>query len=699
MTRQILAVVVTAMTATWTSGLVYHERCLGNRGECVPQGQCPFSSGQLSCPDGDVCCLYEERCRNTLQCLEMGGKCSYTCQDDDDDDDEGALEFPGLCKDDCMCCVKDCAPTSDCSRWHGRCSKKCGDDEEDLPGLCGDHDDDDDEEEDDDKCTCCVKGCVLLVVLFWSCKPTADCKDMGGICSYSCKKDEIELLGFCVGDCKCCVKERPCSKTSECKAISGRCDERCNRHETPYEGLCVGKGCLCCVRECKRTDACKKLQGRCDQRCNRNEIPLLGYCVGDGCFCCVKDVEESSKSVNLTPFSASLLLCPSNVNEWSSESSLTSERFPASAFSSTHNPSMNSAVTTTNIFTTLETTGYPSTKTNTSTIVSTIDISTERLTTTSTPTSTTTSTDSTSTTTTTTTTSITTSTTSSTGSTTSSTTTSTISSTTTSTTTTTTPIPCDATADCEFLQGQCRLSCPQGTQVAPGCRGPCVCCVPDGLCLNTSSECRDVGGTCVLSGPQLPSLCDAVDLNLCSPDSCACCVDCKKQTDPVCKARYDGSCKAECNASELPLGTCQEGCNCCGCQTSGECGARGGRCVSEEADCKGVLAGECAGESCFCCLPKGDGEQCWWETPRCSDISGRCASSCDTGETRVEGLCGGGDCVCCTSDPTPCLQSTLCSKIGGTCQSECPSYMREQQQSISTQIDLYLTLESAPPPS
>ncbi|XP_047490604.1 cell death abnormality protein 1-like isoform X1 [Penaeus chinensis] len=614
MARLTLIVVVASVMATRATGLAHHEWCLDYKGECVPLDECPASSGQLSCPDGMVCCPFEAAlCKRTQDCKELGGKCSYRCK-------KGEQELPELCGEDCKCCVRErpCSKTAACKAMSGRCDEDCNRNETAFDGLCV-----------GEGCRCCVGASP--------CNRTQDCTDLGGDCSIGCKEDELEFPELCKGDCKCCVRERPCSKTRACKAISGRCDERCNRHETPYDGLCVGENCRCCVRECKRTDACKEIHGRCDYRCNRNEFPLLGYCAGEGCFCCVRDLDESSVSVIIPSMSSPSIVCPSAINEWPSESSLTtsSESLPASTFTSTHFPSMNSPE-------------HPATEKTT--------VSTTSATTTSTvSTTTTTSTVSTM-----------------------SSTTSAVTSTTTSTTTTT-PEPCNTTADCEYLKGQCRLSCPQGSLEIPGCLGSCVCCVPDdGQCLNTSSECQDIGGTCVVPGPQLPLQCDAVDLNLCPSESspCACCVDCTQQTDATCKIQYNGSCKAECNAMELSLGTCQEGCSCCGCETTGECDALGGRCVSAEAHCHGNLAGRCAGESCFCCLPNEVGDKCWWDAPRCLAIAGRCAPSCGAAEGAVEGLCGDGGCACCTSDPEPCLQSSLCGRIGGTCQSECPSYMR-----------------------
>ncbi|ROT73431.1 hypothetical protein C7M84_008096 [Penaeus vannamei] len=659
MARLTFIVVVASVMATRATGLVYHEWCLGYKGECVPRGGCPESSGQLSCPDGMVCCPFEAfPCRRTEDCKDVGGKCSYSCKEDE-------LEIPEMCGEDCKCCVtaRPCSKTDACKAMSGRCDDRCNRNETPIDGLCvgggcrccvparscsktdackamsG---------RCDDRCNrnetpfdgLCVGGGCRCCVPASPCERTEDCKDLGGHCSASCKEEELGFPELCEGDCKCCIKEKPCSKTAACKAISGRCDEKCNRMEKPYEGLCVGGGCQCCVRECKRTDACKEMRGRCDRRCNRNEFPLLGYCTGEGCFCCVRDFDESSVSEIKTSMSSPSMACPCSVNEWPSESSLTasSESLAASTLTSTHFPSMTSAVASIiAVYRTSVNNNDRQHNVNNDDVDrylynyvfnNNVDP----------------------------------------------------------------PVPCNATADCEYLKGECRLSCPLGTRELPGCVGPCVCCVPDdGLCLNTSSECQGVGGTCVLPGPQLALQCDAVDLNLCPSDSspCACCVgeckrfgsrggctlDCTQQTDATCKIRYNGSCKAECNTMELALGTCQEGCSCCGCETTGECDALGGRCVSAEAHCNGNLTGECAGESCFCCLPNAAGERCWWDSPRCLEIAGRCAPSCGAAETGVEGLCGDGGCVCCTSDPSPCLQSTLCGKIGGTCQSECPSYM------------------------
>nr|XP_027216865.1 uncharacterized protein LOC113809454 [Penaeus vannamei] len=200
MARLTFIVVVASVMATRATGLVYHEWCLGYKGECVPRGGCPESSGQLSCPDGMVCCPFEAfPCRRTEDCKDVGGKCSYSCKEDE-------LEIPEMCGEDCKCCVTarpcsktdackamsgrcddrcnrnetpidglcvgggcrccvpepkgDCPAATECSKWSGRCSKKCDDDEEDLHGLCGDGDEEDDDDDEED-CTCCVKGCSL----------------------------------------------------------------------------------------------------------------------------------------------------------------------------------------------------------------------------------------------------------------------------------------------------------------------------------------------------------------------------------------------------------------------------------------------------------------------------------------------------------------------------------------------------------
>ncbi|XP_071551813.1 uncharacterized protein [Panulirus ornatus] len=203
------------------------------------------------------------------------------------------------------------------------------------------------------------------------------------------------------------------------------------------------------------------------------------------------------------------------------------------------------------------------------------------------------------------------------------------------------PLDCQPQPSCTDNRGICKSQC-DTTEViiGHGCRGKgCTCCAPD-VCYPT---------------PDCPGYCTKhchgiVSPQRCGNSNCVCCLDC--QAKSTCTDN-GGSCKVQCDASEVVIadGCHGNGCTCCApdvCYPSPSCP---GQCTKH---CHGVISSRaCGNGNCVCCL------DCY-PSPTCSHLGGECKGKCSKWEYELRDGCSGAGCKCCIANVPDCTGHVSC---------------------------------------
>ena len=266
--------------------------CLGNGGTCYRKGTEPTGSvitDSICDPNNDCYCY-----KRLVKDCDQNNECKFAinggqCYGAGDPVPAGAVEVPGVCKDECRCygSTKDCEQTEECAAAlkGGKCygPKDLG-----PAGAVGVPD-------------VCKEDCQCYGFIKEDCEQTKECAAAlkGGKC-YGPKDPgpvgAVGVPGVCKEDCQCygfSIINAECPPTKDCFIGGGKCYKRGTEPEGSerIDKECdPNNDCYCYKSEdCTQTEKCKAaiLGGRCygpDNLVPTGAVGVPDVCE-DGCKC------------------------------------------------------------------------------------------------------------------------------------------------------------------------------------------------------------------------------------------------------------------------------------------------------------------------------------------------------------------------------------------------------------------------------